>query len=121
MSAGNDLSRSAGDVPWCYVQEHVGGSSGRSLGRLEEVVFGRPQNICRGCSLVSHIGVYGGVLRKLHGDVFKASYFGVLRALIGDVPWRYIESHMDTSIGRLLVISSGRSFAKWDIHNKKNQ
>lgn len=92
-----------------------------TLGRLEEVVFGRPQNICRGCSLVSHIGVYGGVLRKLHGDVFKASYFGVLRALIGGVPWRYIESHTDTSIGRLLVISSGRSFAKWDIHNKKNQ
>lgn len=71
--------------------------------------------------MVLHIGLYGGVLRKLHGDVFKASYFDVLRTLIGVLAWRYTENHMDTSIGRLLVISSGRSFAKWDIHNKKNQ
>ena len=50
------------------------------------------------------------VLRTLHWDVPKTSYFNVVRTLVedvikmsvGDVPWRYLEYHMEKSIGRLL-------------------
>ena len=63
-----------------------------------------------------HVGEYGHVLRTLHWDVLSTSYFNVLRTsvevvfktLVGDVPWRYIENHMGTSIGRLLGTSPGR-------------
>ena len=57
-----------------------------------------------------HIGRYG--------DVLKTSYFNVLRTLVEDVPWRYIEDHMGTFIEGLFGTSSGRpqdllNFAEW--------
>ena len=63
-----------------------------------------------------HIGQCGDVLRKLHWNVLKKSYFNVLRMLVkdtlktsaGDVPWRYIEDHMGMCIGCLLGTLSGR-------------
>ena len=63
-----------------------------------------------------HVGEYGHILRTLYWDVLRASYFNVLwtsvevvlRTLVGDVPWRYIEDHVGTSIGRLLGMSPGR-------------
>ena len=56
---------------------------------------------------------YEGLVRALHGDVLRTSYFNVLwtlventlRILVRDVPWHYIEVHMKTSIGRLLGTS----------------
>ena len=52
----------------------------------------------------------------LHWDILRTSYFNVLRVLaedvlrtlVGDVPWRYIEDHTGTSKGYLLETSSGR-------------
>ena len=63
-----------------------------------------------------HIGQYRDVLRTLHWDVLRTSYFGILSTLVknvlrtlgGDVFWRYIEGHMEMSIGHLLGKSSGR-------------
>ena len=55
-----------------------------------------------------HIGQYGDVLMTLHWDVLRTSYFKVLRTSVGDVPWRYIEDLLGTSIGHLLRSSSGR-------------
>ena len=40
-----------------------------------------------------HVGKYG--------DVIRTAYLDVLRTLVGDVLWRYIEDHMETSIGYL--------------------
>ena len=41
-------------------------------------------------------------------DVLVTSAGHVLKTSTGDVPSRYIEDHMGTSIGRLLVTPSGR-------------
>ena len=41
-------------------------------------------------------------------DVLVTSAGNVLKTSKGDVPWRYIEDNMGTSIGRLLVTPSGR-------------
>ena len=65
--------------------------------------------------MVLYIEQYENLVRALHGDVLRTSYFNVLwtlvedilRILVGDVPWHYIEVHMETSIGRLLGTSSG--------------
>ena len=59
-----------------------------------------------------HMGQYVDVLRTFYWDVLRTSYFNVLRTLVGEVPWRYIEDHMGTFIGRLLGTSSGRP---WDV------
>ena len=48
----------------------------------------------------------------LHWDVLRTSIEDVLRTSAGDIPWRYIEDHMATSIGRLLGPSSERP---WDV------
>ena len=70
----------------------------------------------RGLPMALHIGQYGDVprtlrwyvLRTLYLNVLRTSVEDVLRTSIGDIPWRYIEDHMGTSIGRLLMTSSGR-------------
>ena len=49
------------------------------------------------------------VLRTLYFNVQRTSVEDVLRTSAGDVPWRYIEDHMGTSIGRLLEKSLGRA------------
>ena len=45
---------------------------------------------------------------RQYGDILRTSYFNVLRASVEDIPWRYIEDHMGTSIGRLFWTSPGR-------------
>ena len=59
-----------------------------------------------------HLRQYGDVLRMLHWDVLKTPYFNVLGTLAGDVPWRYIEDHIETSVRCLLGTDSGRP---WDV------
>ena len=86
------------------------------MGRPHNVCRGRPQGVGKGSPVALHIGWYGDLLREIHWDVLRTSYFSVLRTsaedvlrtLLGEVPWRYIEDHMVTSIGRLLGTSSGR-------------
>ena len=93
---------------WSYRLDH--------MGRRRNVCRRRPQDVGRGCPLASHIGHYANVLRTLHQDVLKTSYYNIhrtsveddLRTLAGDVPWRYLEHHMGTSIGCLLGKSLGR-------------
>ena len=78
-----------------------------SLGGKYQTVWGGTHNIgrrrlqafSRGRPTALHIGQYG--------DVLRTSYFNVLRTSVGDVPWRYTEDHLRTSIGRLLETSSG--------------
>ena len=53
------------------------------------------------------MGHYGDVRRTSYFNVQRTSVEDVLRMSAGDVPWRYIEDHMGTSIGRLLGTSSG--------------
>ena len=103
-----------------------------SLGVKYYTLCERPHNVCRrrlqdvvmGPPMALHIGQYGDVLRTLAWevlrtlawDVLRTSYFNVLstsvedvfRTLVGDVPWRYKEDHMGTSIGNLLGTSWGR-------------
>ena len=110
-------SLSLGRLSALLIENHIRTSSGRP----RDVCRRRPQDVCRGRPLELHIGHYGDVLRTLHWDFLRTSYFivqrasvkDVLRTLAGDVPWRYIEDHMGTSIGRLLGTSSGRNFAEW--------
>ena len=59
-------------------------------------------------------GVHGDVLRTLYFNVQRTSVEEVVRTLAGSVPWRYIEDHMGTSIGRLF---SGRNFPEWEHWN----
>ena len=119
-----------------YLYKHIRKSLGRpwetssvrrqdtSLGVKYYTLCGRPHNVCRrrpqdvstGPPMALHIGQYGDVLRTLAWDVLGTSYFNVLstsvedvfRTLVGDVPWRYKEDHMGTSIGNLLGTSWGR-------------
>ena len=68
------------------------------------------------------MGKYGNVLRTLHSDAHKTSHFnvlrssveGILRTLVGDVTWRYIEDHIGTFMGRLLgvFLSTGKLLDK---------
>ena len=55
--------------------------------------------------MVLHIGMYGDVLRTSYFNVLQTLVEDVLRKSEGDVPWRYIEDHMGTSLGRLLGMS----------------
>ena len=68
----------------------------------------RPEDVGRGLPLALHIGQYGDVPRMLRWYVLRTLVEDVLRTSIGDIPWRYIEDHMGTSIGRLLMTPSGR-------------
>ena len=88
-------------------------------------MWGRPRNVCgrhsqdvdRGRPSALHIRYYGDILRTLQWDTFRTLYFEVQRTYVEDdrdVPWKYIEAHMGTSIGPILRTSSERNFAEWD-------
>ena len=79
------------DVPWRYML-HVG----KIWGRHSDGIFGRSQDVGRGCPLALHRGPYGDVHRISLGDVLRTSYFDVLTTSLGYFPWRYIEDHMET-------------------------
>ena len=53
-----------------------------------------------------HIGQYGNFLKTFYWYVLSTSYFNILRTLVGDVPWCYIQDHVGLSIGCLLVMSA---------------
>ena len=70
----------------------------------------RPKDVSRGRPLVLHIRQYGDILRTLHWDVrdvLRSSFFNILRTLVRDVHWHYVQEHMGTSIGCHLGTSSG--------------
>ena len=48
------------------------------LGCPHNVFRGSPQDVGRERPMALHIGRYGDVLRMLHWDVFRTSYFNVL-------------------------------------------
>ena len=50
-----------------------------------------------------HIGQYGDVIRTLHWTSLGRH----ISTLVGDTPWRCIENHKGTFIGRVLGTSSG--------------
>ena len=75
-----------------------------------------PQDVGRVRPIALHIGQYGDVLRTLHWVILRTSHFNVLRTSVEnvlresvqDIPWRYIEDHIETFIGRFLGKFSGR-------------
>ena len=76
-------------------------------GRSRNVPRRPPQENGRGSLLAFRIGPCGDILRALHWDVLRSSYFNIQRMLVedvlrtsaGDFPLRYIEDHMEMSIG----------------------
>ena len=119
------------DVSQPYLQNHIRISPRdvlrTSVGHVlqNEILdlWGRPYKVCRrrlqdvgmGRPMALHIGQYRDVSRTLHQDVFMTSHFDNRRMFVedvlttseGDIPWRYIQGHMGTFIGRLLGTSSG--------------
>ena len=104
------------------------------LGRPQDVSEGRPQGVGWTTPLEVNIRRYEDVLKTSTGEVFKTlvgashcvtyrTVWGCLQdgtlgrpqdvifqcpmTLVGDVAWRYIENHMETSRGRLIGTSSG--------------
>ena len=65
-------------------------------GRHSDGIFGRSQDVGRGCPLALHRGPYGDVHRISLGNVLRTSYLDVLTTSLGYFLWRYIEDHMET-------------------------
>ena len=72
---------SVGDVPWRYIQDHMGTSLDVTFSRPRDVSKGRPwgvgrgrpQGVRRGRLLALHRGPYGVVHRTSFGDVLRTS------------------------------------------------
>ena len=71
-----------------YLQNHIR----TSLGRPQGIFEGRPQDVGRTRPLDLNI--------RPCGDVLITSARDVLKTLVGDASWRYIQDHMGISSGR---------------------
>ena len=69
-----------------------------------------------GRSLALHVRQNGDVLKNLDWGLLGVSYLNFLKTLVedvlsmsgADIPWRYMEHHMGTSVVLLLGMNSGR-------------